>query len=96
MPVPSRSVTKQRKSLKHKVPNLMVRILSLTLLKDDLMCVVQMTDMQRNLDAFRLDRLRSESLRQNCSNQLAMSRMKFGQLQEEFQQMSSKFRVSLQ
>jgi len=56
-------------------------------------CIVQMTDMQRNLDAFRLDRLTHESLRQNCTNQLAMCKMKFGQLQGEFQQISTKLKV---
>jgi len=55
--------------------------------------LVQMTDMQRNLDAFRLDRLTHESLRQNCTNQLAMCKMKFGQLQGEFQQISTKLKV---
>ena len=54
-----------------------------------------MNDMQRNLDAFRLDRLRSESIRQNCSNQLALSKMKLGQLQEEFQRMTAKIKVGL-
>ena len=73
--------------------NLMVRPFSFMTRVRCLLCVVQMSDMQRNLDAFRLDRLRSESLRQNCSNQLAMSRMKFGQLQIEFQQMTTKLKV---
>ena len=57
------------------------------------MHAVQMTDMQRNLDAFRLDRLRSESIRQNCSNQLTLTKMKLGQLQEDFQQMTTKLKV---
>lgn len=52
-----------------------------------------MSDMQRNLDAFRLDRLRSESIRQNCSNQLIASKMKLIQLQEEFQHMTAKLKV---
>jgi len=57
--------------------------------------LVQMTDMQRNLDAFRLDRLTNEGLRQNCTNQLAMCKMKLGQLQGEFQQMSNKLKVRI-
>ena len=61
----------------------------------DTAVLVQMTDMQRNLDAFRLDRLRSESIRQNCSNQLALTKMKLDQLQEDFQQMTTKLKVGL-
>lgn len=60
-----------------------------------LLYAVQMTDMQHNLDGFRVDLLRSESMKQNCSNQLALSKMKLEQLQGDFEQMATKLKVGL-
>ena len=95
----NKNVMNQLKSLKGKMPNSMVSecctVIELDMNDNNFFCylLVQITDMQRNLDAFRLDRLTYESARQNCTNQLAMCKMKFGQLQGEFQQMSTKLKV---